>query len=50
MKGWMPSSAAICPKGRPLLSNSATDSCLNASVKVRRVLLVIVHLSAPQGA
>jgi hypothetical protein len=36
--------------GRPLLSNSTTDSCLNSSAKDRRVLHGIVHLSAPEGA
>lgn len=46
----MPSSDAICPKGRPLLSSSATDSCLNSSVKDRRVLLVIVSPLRSRGS
>jgi hypothetical protein len=50
MDGWIPSPAAICPKGCPLLSNSVTASCLNSSVKDRRAFLVIVHLSAPTGS
>ena len=50
MDSWIPSSTAMCPKGRPLLSCSATVSCLNSSVKDRLIFVVIVHLSAPFGS
>ena len=49
MEGWMPSSAATCISGRPLLSSRATASRLNSSVNIRRVF-VIQHLLAPGGA
>jgi len=49
IEGWIPSSAAICICGRPLLSRRATASRLNAGVNSRRVL-AIKHLPRPQGA
>ena len=47
--GWIPSSAAICICGRPLLSSSATASRLNSGVN-SRLVFVIRHRSAPKGA
>ena len=49
MDGWIPSSAAICICGRPLLSKSATASRLNSGVN-SRLVLPIKHLRRPQGA
>lgn len=49
MEGWIPSSAAICICGRPLLSKSATASRLNSGVN-SRLVLAIKHLPRPQGA
>ena len=49
IEGWIPSSAAICICGRPLLSSRATASRLNSGVNSRRVL-AIKHLPRPQGA
>ena len=49
IEGWIPSSAAICICGRPLLSSRATASRLNSGVN-SRLLLAIEHLPRPQGA
>ena len=40
IEGWIPSSAAICICGRPLLSNSATASRLNSGVNSRLVFAI----------
>ena len=49
MEGEIPNSVAICMRGRPLLSKSATASRLNSGVK-SRLVFVIKHLSTPVGA
>lgn len=49
MEGWIPSSAAICICGRPLLSSRATASRLNSGVN-SRLVFAIKHLPSPQGA
>jgi hypothetical protein len=49
MEGEIPSSVAICMRGRPLLSRSATASRLNSGVK-SRLVFVIKHLPTPSGA
>ena len=49
IEGEIPNSVAICMRGRPLLSKSATASRLNSGVK-SRLIFVIEHLSAPAGA
>ena len=49
MEGEIPSSVAICMRGRPLLSKSATASRLNSGVK-SRLVFVIEHLPTPAGA
>ena len=47
--GWIPSSAAICICGRPLLSSSATASRLNSGVN-SRLALAIQHHPRPHRA
>ena len=47
--GWIPSSAAICICGRPLLSSSATASRLNSGVN-SRLAFAIQHHPYPHGA
>lgn len=49
IEGEIPSSVAICIRGRPLLSSRATASRLNSGVN-SRLVLVIKHLPAPAGA